>query len=131
MTGFEIFMIISTILSTATATMQAQQQKKRAQQVAQAQADEAAKDRWDAYEQAEKQRKENLRKALSKKRARMGAQGLSATDGSSGAIIQGMQNDAAEETFESYQNSKEDVADTLSGIQSNLLQQSQAQDRKI
>ncbi|NVJ92390.1 MAG: hypothetical protein HWE34_12070 [Methylocystaceae bacterium] len=131
MGAFEIFMIISTILSTATATIQAQQQKKRAQQVAQAQADQASKDRWEAYERQEKERKDKLRKALAKKRAQMGAHGLSAADGSAGAIVQGLRTDEAEDTYQSYQDTKDSVETTMSGIQSDLLSQSQAMDRKV
>lgn len=131
MTGFEIFMLVSTILSSSMSVMQAQQQKKAQEKAAQQAADQAAKDKWDAYEKAEKQRKENLRKALAKKRARMGASGLSAADGSAGAIVQGMRNDASEETYNNYQDSKEEIADTISGLHSNLLNSSRAANRKI
>ncbi|NVK19355.1 MAG: hypothetical protein HWE30_11715 [Methylocystaceae bacterium] len=131
MTGLEIFLVISTILSTAASTMQAQQQKKRMQQQAKAQADRAAKEQWEQYERQEKERKDNLRKALAKKRAQMGAHGLSAADGSAGAIIQGLRTDEAEDTYQSYQDTKDSVDNTISGIQSSLLSQSQAMDRKV
>ncbi|WP_419799930.1 hypothetical protein [Terasakiella sp.] len=130
MGGFEIFMLISTILSSTMSIAQAQSQKKAQQKAAQQAADQAAKDQWEAYEKAEKKRKEDLRKALAQKRARMGASGFSPVDGSAGAIVQGMRNDTAEAIFEDYETSKE-LDRTISGIQSNLLQSSKSANRQI
>jgi hypothetical protein len=131
MGGFEIFMIISTVLSSAMSIAQAQSQKKAQQKAAQQAADQAAKDQWEAYEKAEKKRKEDLRKALAKKRAQMGASGFSAVDGSAGAIVQGMRNNTAEAIFEDYETSKKELDRTMSGIQSNLLESSKSANRQI
>ncbi len=131
MTPFQIFMVVATILSSTMSIAQAQSQKKAQQKAAQQAADQAAKDQWEAYEKAEKKRKEDLRKALAKKRAKMGASGFSAVDGSAGAIVQGMRNNTAEAIFEDYETSKKELDRTISGIQSNLLQSSQSANRQI
>lgn len=125
------FSIMMAVMSMAASMQQAQQQKKAAQRAAQRQANAAQKEQWTAYEKAEKQRKDQLKKNIAKRRARMGSSGLSAADGSAGAIVQGMRTDAAEASYDSYQNAKENVDDTISGIQTNLLEQSDRSNRKV
>ncbi len=123
MDPFSIFM---TVASMAMSMQQQAQQQKAQRQAMQRQADKAAKERWEAYEKSEKQRKDQLKKALAKKRARMGASGLSAADGSSGAIIQGLRNDKAEATYEDFTDNKKQIDETISGMQASLLEKSDA-----
>lgn len=125
------FGIFFTLASLAMSMKQASDQRKAAQKQVQQNMDEQAKQSWKEYEKNEKIRKDQLRKALAKKRARMGAVGLSATDGSSGAIVQGLRTDAAEATHEDFTERKEVLDESVSGIQANLLEQSNAQKRKM
>lgn len=123
--------IIMMVIQMAVSMKQAADQKKAAQKAAQQQADRQAKAQWDEYERNEKKRKDQLDKTLAKRRARMGAQGLSSADGSAGAIMQGLRTDAAEATHEDFTTRQEGLSQSMSDIQSNLLEQSDAQNRKL
>ncbi|SCA55434.1 hypothetical protein MTBPR1_100075 [Candidatus Terasakiella magnetica] len=121
MEPFTIFMMVANAARTMIA---ARQQQKAAQKAAQQAADQHSKEQWEAYEKAEKERKDRLKKGLAKKRARMGASGFSSADGSACAIIQGMRTDAAEDTYEDFSQKKESVDNKISSLHSNLLEQS-------
>ncbi|MDV7339456.1 hypothetical protein RYZ26_07625 [Terasakiella sp. A23] len=123
--------IIIMVVQMAMAMKQASDQKKAAAKAAQQKADAVAKEQWATYEKQEKQRKDQLKKALAKRRARFGASGLSAADGSAGAIIQGLRTDEAEASHEDFTQRKEHVDSALSSIQSNLLEQSKATNRTL
>lgn len=119
--------VIQMVMSMAAARTQAQQQKKAAQR----QAAQVQKEQWAAYEKAEKERKDTLKKGLARKRAKFGASGFSAADGSAGAIVQGMRTDTAEASYEDFNTAKENVDESMSAIQSNLLEQSDQSNRKL
>ncbi len=123
-------MIIQMVLAAASAAKQASVQKKAAKRQAEL-ANKQAREAWEAQEKAEKNRKDQLKKNLAKRRARMGAAGLSSTDGSAGAIIQEMRNDAAEDIYTSYNQTKNNVNASLASAQANLLEQSNAANRKL
>lgn len=123
--------VIMMVIQMAVSMKQAADQKKAAQKAAQQQADRQAKAQWDEYERNEKVRKDQLNKAVAKRRAKMGAQGLSSADGSAGAIIQGLRTDAAEATHDDFTTRREDLSQSMSDIQSNLLAESDAQNRKL
>lgn len=123
--------VVMMVIQMAMAASQAAKQKKAAQAAAQRQASQVQKEQWAAYEKAEKNRKDALKKGLAKKRAKFGASGFSSADGSAGAIVQGMRTDAAEGSFEDYNTAKENVDESMSAIQSNLLEQSDQSNRKL
>ncbi|WP_051609903.1 hypothetical protein [Terasakiella pusilla] len=123
--------IIMMVIQMAVSMKQAADQKKAAQKAAQQQADRQAKAQWDDYERKEKVRKDQLNKAVAQRRARMGAQGLSSADGSAGAIMQGLRTDAAEASHEDFTTRRDSLNQSMSDIQSNLLEQSDAQNRKL
>jgi|GEM_PF-2276180 len=123
--------IVFMVVSMAMSMMQAQQQQRAQRKAAQQALDQQAKEQWKAYEKAEKQRKDQLKKALAQRRARMGAAGFSSTDGSAGAIIQGLRTDAAEASFDDFTQKKESIDSTASSIQANLLEKSDATKRGL
>lgn len=123
--------VVMMVVQMAMAAKQASDQKKAAQKQAQQKMDRQAKQQWDAYEKAEKMRKDRLKKAVAQRRAKMGASGFSAADGSAGAVIQGLRNDKAEESHDDFTAKKETIDQSFSDIQSNLLEQSDAQNRKL
>lgn len=125
------FQIVMMVVQMAMQMKQASDQKKAAQKQAQAAVDAKAKEQWDLYEENEKKRKDLLKKALAKKRAKLGASGFSAADGSAGAIVQGLRTDAAEESYDDFMQKSEALNESISGIQSSLLQQSDAAKRKL
>lgn len=123
--------IIMAVVQMAMSMKQASDQQKAARKQAQQQLDAQAKKSWTEYERNEKERKDRLKKALAQKRAKMGASGLSAADGSSGAIIQGLRTDAAEASHEEFSDRKEAIDSNASSIQANLLEQSDQNKRKL
>ncbi len=123
--------IIMMVVQMAMSMKQASDQKKAAAKAAQQKADAVAKEQWATYEHQEKQRKDQLKKALAKRRARFGASGLSAADGSAGAIIQGLRTDEAEASYDDFTQRKENVDNAMSSIQANLLEQSKATNRAL
>lgn len=125
------FSILMTVVQMAASMKQTSDQAKAAQKAAQQKVDGQAKAQWEAYERKEKERKDLLKKALAKRRAKMGAQGLSSADGSAGAMMQGLRTDAAEASHEDFTTRKDALSQSMSDIQSNLLEQSEAQNRKL
>ncbi len=123
--------IIMAVVQMAMSMKQASDQKKASRKQAQQQVDAQAKKDWDEYEQNEKIRKDKLRKALAAKRAKMGAGGFSAADGSAGAIIQGLRTDEAEASYDDFTGKKEALDNSLSGIQANLLEESKQLNRQL
>ncbi len=130
MDPFTIMLIIQMVIAAVTAAAQAQQQKKVAKQQAEA-ANQQVAQRWKQQQQEEKKRQEKLKVDLAKKRAKMGSQGLSAADGSAGAVIQGLRNTTAEESFDSFQETKKAADNSLASIQANLLETSSNANRTI
>ena len=127
----EPFTILMTVASMASSMMAAQQQQRAAQAAAQQQMNALAKQKWEAYETAEKARKDNLKRTLAKRRARMGAFGLSAADGSAGAIIQGLRNTKAEESYKGYAEAQDAVDKKHQSLTSSLMDASKAQQRGL
>ncbi|WP_135079797.1 hypothetical protein [Terasakiella sp. SH-1] len=126
MDPFTIFMTVATMAQSMMAARKQQQAQQRAAQQA---ADQQAKEQWEAYERAEKERKDQLKKAVAKKRARMGASGFSAADGSAGAIIQGLRTDEAEKTHQQYSDAQENINQTISSLHTDLLKESDQRKR--
>lgn len=123
--------IAMAVVQMAMSMKQAADQKKAASKQAQQQLDAQAKEKWAEYEQNEKQRKDQLKKALAKRRARMGASGFSAADGSAGAVIQGLRTDAAEGSHKDFTERKESLDNSVSSIHANLLEQSDKHKRGL
>ena len=123
--------IIMAVVQMAMSMKQASDQKKASAKAAQQKLDENAKAQWEQYEKNEKDRKDRLKKVLAQRRARMGAQGLSAADGSAGAIVQGLRTDAAEASHDDFTAKKEAIDGSISNIQSSLLEESKALNRKL
>lgn len=111
------------IMQTVMSVFQARQQQRAAQQAAQQQLNQQSKEQWAAYEKAEKERKKQLKKALATRRARFSGRGLSATDGSAGAVTQGLQSRYAEDRHEDYTNRQEGLDDTRNSLTDGLLDQ--------
>jgi len=123
--------IIMAVVQMAMSMKQASDQQKAAQKQAQQQMDAQAKKSWDEYDANEKARKDQLKKALATRRAKMGASGMSSADGSAGAIIQGMRTDEAEASYDDFTTRKEALNDSSFAIQANLLEKSDQSNRKL
>lgn len=123
--------IMMTVASMASSMMAARQQQRAQRAAAQQQLNEMAKAKWEEYEKQEKLRQDMLKKTLAKRRARMGAHGLSAADGSAGAIIQGLRTDTAEQTYNDYSDKKASVDKRHESLTSNLMEASKEQRRGL